>query len=233
VAERVTVSVIVPVFDTERFVAAALDSIVAQTRPADEVIVVDDGSTDSSAAIADEYASRHPELRVLRQANGGPGAARNAGIEAATGEFLAFHDADDEMVPDRLSVQLECFARRADLDVVVGAEDPMIEAGAAPGVEAMTRARPGWRGHEHALHLMSMMARATVFDRVGRFDPSYRMAEDTEWFARAFAAHASILFLDDVLTRRRIHDTNASHHRDASRAALFRMLRERRRAGGA
>jgi glycosyltransferase involved in cell wall biosynthesis len=233
VPERITVSVIVPVFDTERYLAAALDSIVAQTRRADEVIVVDDGSTDASVTIADDYASRHSELRVLRQANAGPAAARNSGIEAATGEFLAFHDADDEMMPDRLAVQLECFDRRTDLEVVVGSEETMIEPDTAPGAEAMTRALPGWRGHERALHLMSMMARVTVFDRIGRFDPSYRMAEDAEWFARAFAAQASILFIDDVVTRRRIHSTNASHHRDASRAALFRMLRERRRAGGA
>jgi glycosyltransferase involved in cell wall biosynthesis len=230
--ERVTVSVIVPVFDTERYLAVALDSIVAQTWPADEVIVVDDGSTDASPDIASDYASRYAEVRVLRQANSGPAAARNAGIDAASGRYLAFADADDQMMPDRLAVQLDCFARQPELEVVVGTEDIVVEPDASAGAETMARAVPGWRGHERALHLMSMMARADVFERIGRFDASYRMAEDTEWFARAFAGKASILFIDDLLTHRRIHDQNASHRTEATRAALFRILRERRRLGG-
>jgi glycosyltransferase involved in cell wall biosynthesis len=228
VVERAVVTVIVPVFDAERFLAAALDSILAQTRPADEIVVVDDGSRDGSAEIAHDYAARTPALRVLHQANAGPAGARNTGIAAARGEMLALHDADDMMAPDRLERQLAWFASTPSTDIVVGTEDIVVEAEAGAIADNMVRALPGWRGHERGLHLMSMMARADVFERFGPFDPSYLVAEDTEWFARAVAGHAEILYVDDLVTYRRVHDRNLSHLGAANRAALFRMLRERR-----
>ena len=99
------VSVVVPLFNKERWVRRALDSIAAQTFGDFEVIVVDDGSTDKSAAVVAEYAD--PRFRLIRQTNAGPGAARNRGLREAVAEYVAFLDADDEWLPDYLAFAVQ------------------------------------------------------------------------------------------------------------------------------
>jgi glycosyltransferase involved in cell wall biosynthesis len=94
------VSVVVPVYDVEAYLPEALDSVLAQSHRALEVVVVDDGSTDGSGALADDYAARDPRVRVVHTANRGLGAARNEGVRHATGEILAFADSDDVVPPD-------------------------------------------------------------------------------------------------------------------------------------
>lgn len=98
-----TVSVIVPVYNTERYLVSCLDSIAAQSYPSLEVILVDDGSPDSSGVICDRYADGHEGWRVIHKENGGMSDARNAGIEVCTGERLFFVDADDAIHPDAIS----------------------------------------------------------------------------------------------------------------------------------
>lgn len=90
-----TLSLVMPVYNVAEFLPRCLDSLAAQTRPADEIIAVDDGSTDACPAILAEYAQRLPSLRTVRQENGGLSAARNTGIEHARGKWLAFVDSDD------------------------------------------------------------------------------------------------------------------------------------------
>lgn len=99
-----TVSVIVPVYNAERYLAACLDSVAAQTYPALEVILVDDGSPDSCGAICDRYAASRKGWRVIHKENGGMSDARNAGIEVSTGARLFFIDADDVIHPETVSV---------------------------------------------------------------------------------------------------------------------------------
>jgi glycosyltransferase involved in cell wall biosynthesis len=89
------ISVVVPVYNVQSYLADCLDSLLAQTRRELEIVVVDDGSTDSSRAIADEYAARDPRVRVVHTDNHGLGAARNEGLRHVSGEFLAFADSDD------------------------------------------------------------------------------------------------------------------------------------------
>ena len=108
------VSCIVPVFNGERYLAEALDSILAQTyRPVD-LIVVDDGSTDGTAQVAAGYGER---ITYLYQENSGPAAARNKGIDAAQGEFVAFLDADDVWHEEKLARQMVRFDARRELGV--------------------------------------------------------------------------------------------------------------------
>ena len=107
-----TISVVIPAYNAERTLAAALDSVIAQTRHADEVIVVDDGSTDATAAIAGAYG---PPVRCLSLANGGVARARNAGIAAAGGDLVAFLDADDVWLPEKLARQSELMETRAEV----------------------------------------------------------------------------------------------------------------------
>jgi glycosyltransferase involved in cell wall biosynthesis len=100
------ISVVVPVYDVEDYLAECLDSVAAQTVRDLEVVMVDDGSTDGSAAIAERYAARDPRFRLVSQANGGLSKARNTGIEVASGEYLAFLDSDDVLPPSAYELLL-------------------------------------------------------------------------------------------------------------------------------
>ena len=93
------ISVIVPVYNVERYLPPCLESIAAQKFGDVDVLMVDDGSTDGSAALAEEFARRDPRFRLVHQENGGLSKARNTGIEVATGEFIAFVDSDDVLPP--------------------------------------------------------------------------------------------------------------------------------------
>ena len=98
------ISVVVPVYNAERSIRGTLESLVGQTLSDWECICVDDGSTDGSGAVLDEYAARDPRIRVIHKPNGGEGSARNAGMDAATGDIIAFLDADDRMHPEALGL---------------------------------------------------------------------------------------------------------------------------------
>lgn len=101
------ISVVIPVYNAERFLRHPLESVLAQTHSDWECICVDDGSTDGSGAILDEYAAKDARFRAIHQPNGGEGAARNAGMDVATGELVAFLDADDAWHPDALKLVAE------------------------------------------------------------------------------------------------------------------------------
>ncbi|WP_246159458.1 glycosyltransferase family 2 protein [Nocardioides antri] len=134
------VSVVVPAYDVAVYLPACLDSLLGQTLPDLEVVVVDDGSPDASGAIADEYAARDPRVRVLHVENGGLGAARNVGIREARGEYLGFCDADDLMTPRALEL-LVGRARESDAPLVTGN---------VVRLEGERRARMRWMDRLHA-----------------------------------------------------------------------------------
>jgi len=109
-------SVVIPAFNAAATLAHAIESVRAQTWPAHEIIVVDDGSTDATAEVAHQFA----DVRLIRQANSGVSVARNAGAAAATGDWLAFLDADDSFAPDRLRLHAEWIAEDPTLDFLTG-----------------------------------------------------------------------------------------------------------------
>jgi CDP-glycerol glycerophosphotransferase len=116
---RPLVSVVVPVYDVEAYLPAALDSVLAQTHQNLEVVVVDDGSTDGSGAVADEYAARDSRVKVVHTENHGLGAARNEGRRHASGDLLAFADSDDVVPPEAYAVLLRQL-QRTGADFVTG-----------------------------------------------------------------------------------------------------------------
>jgi glycosyltransferase involved in cell wall biosynthesis len=219
------VSVVVPVYNGAPFLRDALTSIASQNYEPLETIVVDDGSTDESHVIASSFLADH-EGRLLRQENLGPAAARNAAIAVAQGELITFLDADDEMVPDRVAFQVGHLDHRPTLDVLIGREEIRLDPGIDP---------PTWL-QEHELGttypLMTMMARAAVFERVGLFDTSFPVGEDMEWLLRARAAGVQYELVDRIVLRRRIHGANLTYRSKDHRHALFRALHRLGRAGG-
>jgi glycosyltransferase involved in cell wall biosynthesis len=225
------VSVIIPVLNGERFLAAAVASVQRQRYPSIEVIVVDDGSTDSTAAVADSLGAG---VRCIRQANAGPPAARNRGLEEARGALIAFLDADDLWAENKLEVQSERLFGDPELDVVMGTTQLFRPRTATEGPTVAGEAEPA---PVLLLSLGSALFRREVFDRVGRFDPSQRMDDDVDWFLRALEAGARILPLPHVVQYYRRHDRNITNAREVDRRffliALKKSLDRRRQAPGA
>jgi glycosyltransferase involved in cell wall biosynthesis len=199
------ISCIVPVFNGEKYLAEALDSILAQTyRPLD-VIVVDDGSTDGTAALAARYGDR---VRYARQDNSGAPAARNLGLNIAKGEFVAFLDADDLWDAEKLRRQIARFEARPELDLCV----THLQNFWIPELE---KEKTRFQTHRLARILpgyvtVTLLARRTVFDRVGFFNDDLRVGDDTEWFLRAIEKEMVVELLPDLLVFRRLHKNNLS-----------------------
>jgi glycosyltransferase involved in cell wall biosynthesis len=197
------VSCIVPVYNRERYLGETLDSIFAQTYRPIEVIVVDDGSTDRTADVIASYGDR---IVALRQSNAGPSAARNCGLEAARGDFIALGDSDDLWHPERLSRQMARFAERPELEMCL----PHIECFWTPDLaeEKDAYADPRVGRIAPSTATSALVARRAVFDRVGGFDTSLRTAEDIDWWIRALESGAIGELLPDVLLFYRLHATN-------------------------
>jgi glycosyltransferase involved in cell wall biosynthesis len=202
-----TVSVIIPTYNYAPFLGEAIDSALAQTRAALEVIVVDDGSTDSTPEVLAAYGDR---IRVVRQKNRGVAAARNAGIAAARGEYVAFLDSDDAWYPRKLELQLP----RLEADRGLG----LVHCGAAT-IDAEGRtlktSTGGMEGRvaEAMLRLdrevimpqgSSIVVPKRVADEIGGFDERLPPSEDWD-FCYRIAARYPIAYVPLVLVRYRLH----------------------------
>ena len=217
------ISCIVPVYNGEKYLSEALDSIFAQTLGAFEVVVVDDGSTDSTSSVVTRYRG----VKYVRQDNAGPSAARNRGIRESGGDLLAFLDADDLWHPGKLERQAERFAARPELDISLVHARNVWAAEVRDEEEHFQGARVG------VLPAQTMLARRRVFDRVGLFDAGLMHREVPGWLVHAMQQGAVIETLPEVLCDRRIHESNRSRGTGARDApgmlALAQAMIEKRR----
>ena len=226
------VSCIVPVYNGERYLRETLDSIFAQSHRPMQVIVVDDGSTD---ATPDVVAGYREQVRYLRQANAGQATARNLGVDTSDGAFIAFLDADDLWHPEKLSRQLARFVARPELDYAVTHVQNFWE-------HELQSEEEQFRGHPRSQPMPgyvtgTLLARRSVFERIGGFDTSLGHADKTEWFLRAQSKGAVHELLPEVLMFRRLHPGNrsralASNSRDEYLRLLKVVLDRRREAAG-
>jgi glycosyltransferase involved in cell wall biosynthesis len=187
------VSVIMPAFNAESYLHAAVESVLRQTFADLELIIVDDGSTDGTVAVAQKYAARDPRVIVMQQANAGPGPARNTGFSAAQGRYFAFLDSDDEWDDPFLAEHVAILNARPDVDVVIG--NARYRGG---GSRHGQPCRP-LRGEglpitlteiladETALFIMAVFRRETV-EAIGGFDPVMFTNEEYEMWIRASIA---------------------------------------------
>jgi len=227
-----TVSVIVPVYNGERYLREAIDSVLGQTRIADEIIAVDDGSTDGTARIVLSYGSR---VRYIRQENQGAGAAFNMGIRHAAGSLLGFIGADDLWSPRKLELQSRAFQGQPEVDMVFGYTEnfitPELDAAARARLRASETPEPGY-------HQGCMLIKRISLDQVGLMVTQYTVGEFVDWYARAREAGLKSVMLQDVVYRRRLHASNLGVREKDARQDYAHILkasldRKRRRAGKA
>lgn len=237
--EQALVTVVIPAYEEERFVGEAIESVLAQTYPAVETIVVDDGSGDRSAEVAAGYEG----VTVMRQDNRGPAAARNAGVAAGRGELVTFLDADDRMVPERLEIQVGHLRANPGVGCVIGSQELELEDGAelpywAHGTEkplltAESTLEPTDTPNVYAT---SMLMSRRTFEDSGGFDESIAIgAEDADLVLRLIEAGVEVARLEDVIVRRRVHAASLTQDDAGSRTALVEVFKhriDRRRAEG-
>jgi glycosyltransferase involved in cell wall biosynthesis len=222
-AENTLVSVVVPVFNRERFLDECLESVFAQKHRPIEVIVVDDGSTDASVARAEAWGDR---VRLIRRSNGGPSAARNSGVDAARGDFIAFIDSDDLWLPELLSKLLRVFAEAPQTDICV-AQAQNFWMPELADEEARYRDHPMSKPFGGYL-AQGCMARREVFERFARWDENLPHGETMVWFEACVSAGAVFHQSPEVLVRRRFHGANLTRVEvDDARDGLFAFLRMR------
>lgn len=213
-------SAVIPMLDCERFVGEAIESALAQTRPCLEVIVVDNGSCDGSLDLVRGFG---PPVSVHLEPNRGIGFARNTGLRAAHGEFIAFLDCDDTWDPRKNELQLGAFEADETLDFVFGQMRQFLDPGLDPEVAARINIpavpQPG-------LNLGCMMAPRSVFERVGPWERAWEVADGLAWLVRARALRLSERMLPDVVANRRIHGANQSFRNHDHRQEWARLLKE-------
>ena len=221
------VSVIVPCYNAERYLAEALTSVLEQRPSPEEIIVIDDGSTDGSAAIAERFA---PRVRCVRQEQAGAATARNHGVSLASGELLAFLDADDLWPEGSLASRLTLLDGDRTLDMASGLVKQFISPELPDEIrrtlvcpEATSRGRVAG----------SMLIRRHAFDKVGEFNPAFRIGEAVDWVARADGAGLVNAVAGEVVLLRRVHTTNTTTRLRDAKSDYLRVLKasiDRRRA---
>jgi glycosyltransferase involved in cell wall biosynthesis len=223
------VSVVIPVFNGERFLREAVQSVLDQRYSPLEIIMVDDGSTDGTEAVAKGLSET---VRYLYQTNQGPAAARNRGIEHARGELVAFADVDDLWPVDKLELQLPYLIRHPNIDIVLGRiQQVLLSETVAGEMQSQEFAEPAF-----SVNLGSAVIRKSVFARVGLFDETMRYSEDVDWFMRAREGGAAIVTIDAVTLLYRQHEQNMTRGKSTSELnvlkALKRSLDRRREQNG-
>ncbi|MGH7890213.1 MAG: glycosyltransferase, partial [Thermodesulfobacteriota bacterium] len=212
------ISCIVPVFNGERYLRESLESILGQTYRNFEVIVVDDGSTDGTAALVKDFEN----IRYFSQPNKGTSSARNLGLSESQGEFVAFLDADDLWHKEKLEKQMARFQIRPELDYCITHVKNF-------WIPELIKEKQNFKHHRHSEALpgfvtQSLMARRIFFEEIGYFNTTLRYSDDTEWFMRA-AEHGAVMeLLPDVLVFRRIHHNNLSRQEASESREEYLLL---------
>ncbi len=238
-----TVSVVIPAFNAQDHLSPCLASIQAQTGAfALEVIVVDDGSSDATADIA----LRHPGVKLIRQNNRGPGAARNAGIAASHSRYIAFLDADDLWLAGKLAAQLKVLHRQPGAALVFGDCRQFDERAAWPQtlLQAVEFGASAWGGsdvvpdaytrllEDNFITTGSVVMRREVLAEVGGFAEDLRLVEDLELWLRV-ARRRPIAWCPKVCLLRRRHAHNTSRDPVAMSLAFLEVLRRQQASEGA
>lgn len=222
------VSIIIPTHNRPVYLAEAIESVLVQRGADLEVLVADNGTMGETKEVAKGFGDR---IVYFRLESPGIGLARNAGVAASTGDFIAFLDDDDLWTGDKLQRQLKAFEEHPELDAVFGHMRQFL----CPQVDSAEL--------EKVKHLdgqvlpaplaTSILMRRSAWERVGLFDTSLQIGVDVDWYSRVCDSKIATMMLPDVLYLRRIHKTNTNFthsHEKNGRLLMLKRIIDRRRA---
>lgn len=213
------VSVIIPLHNGKEFIAEAMDSVLTQTYPYFEVIVVDDGSVDNGCW----QIPVDDRVRIIGTRRHGNATARNYGMEQSRGELITFLDQDDYWHREKLAIQTQHMTENDDCDVIISLVRYVFEK---------STPRPVWlkdtpcREDRPGYLVGALLAKRKVFDRVGAFNTDFAYGSDSDWFFRVQESGTQLHVQDTVLLYKRIHENNQSRNVPDSRQDLFRLVKD-------
>lgn len=219
--EQLSVSVIIPAYNREALLNEAIDSVLQQDHQTKEIIVVDDGSTDSTATIAKSYGE---PVRYVYQSNAGPAAARNLGITLAKNDVIGFLDSDDVWAENTLVSQLTFLAEHPTTEAVIGTLQLMQCIGSKEGKPIFTISdQAHWN-----TNLGSLLCRKTVFKKVGMFNEELRYYEDVDWFLRAEELGIHMECVPTLVLYHREHRNNMTYHLEVPPSDFLKCIKKHR-----
>lgn len=218
-AWRSRVSVVIPCWNGERYLAEAVESVLRQPSGVREVVVVDDGSTDGTVAVARSFGA---PVTVLHQPHVGVSAARNRGIERTSGELVAFLDADDVWPNDRLEHQLAALDGDPSLGMVMGHVEQFVSPELPSEMHHLFRFDPAPLPFRSS---GTLLVRRSVLGFVGGFSTRYESGEFMDWILRSEELGVKSEILSNVLLRRRLHRANHGVVRRDSREDYLHVIK--------
>jgi glycosyltransferase involved in cell wall biosynthesis len=223
------VSIIIPVYNYEKYLAEAIESVLAQTYQPIEIIVLDDGSTDRSAQTAKCFS---PPVQYFYQPHGGAGAARNLGAGFAQGDYIAFLDADDLWLENKLTLQMAVFQSNPDADMVFGHVEqfisPELDEKQKSIIDCPAENMPGYLAG-------AMVIKKSSFTHAGSFETNWQIGEFVQWYIKVKEKGLKSFMLPEVVLKRRLHTDNMGIRARDSRIDYVRILKaslDRRRSSG-
>jgi glycosyltransferase involved in cell wall biosynthesis len=218
VVSKPTISVVIATRNAERYLAECLDSVIAQTRAPEEVVIIDAASTDDTLKIAQRYRG----VRVHQQVGLGFARAWNQGVEQSLGDYVAFVDSDDRWTADKLALQGAMLDGDATMEAVIGRVRFFLQPGDAPP--------PGWRERllegDHVAQMPGvLLARRRLFDKLGMFGAEWTIASDIDWFVKLKDSGLKVGVIDKLLLEKRLHSSNLSLLTARERVYPDEMLR--------
>jgi len=216
---KLLVSIILPLYNGKRFIAASSKSVLAQAYSPIELLVIDDGSIDGGSNLLPS----DPRIKLFRRQNAGVAASRNFGISKARGSYLAFIDQDDYWYPDKLKLQMQVLLKNPD----IGYSLTRMHNHLVDNIE-----RPSWLQQklldEDPVGMLpsTLLVQSWAFDEIGTFAEELINGSDSEWFMRARRANIQMKIIDRVLLQRNIHEDNCSHDAKTGKREIFSILRQ-------
>lgn len=219
------VSVIVPVYNTEKYITESLESVLNQTYQPIEIICCDDGSTDNSRSIIESIQQQYPDriTLIMNEKNSGIAISRNNALAYAHGDFIAFMDADDIWLPNKIEIQMNALNADPDSDMSFTLMQCFLSPDIPESVKAIrhcpTEPTPGQTPG-------TTLIRRKSFEKVGLFNTEWRVGEFIDWLARARDLGLTFTHINQVLYLRRIHETNTGVTERPSRIDYLKIVKE-------
>jgi glycosyltransferase involved in cell wall biosynthesis len=212
------VSVIIPAYNAARYLTETLESVHNQTVTVDEIILMDDGSTDFTKDLISDFR----DVKYFWQPNSGTAIALNEAIKKASGDYFAFLDADDLWIADKISLQLKALKENPEIDMVFG----WVEQFLSPELTKEEKKEIEFQtGPMIGQHKSTWLIKREAFERVGFFKGSYQLEEFMDWYLKGREIGLTEIMVNQTLAKRRIHTTNISRTKKNLRVEFPKLIK--------